>query len=300
MDLKQVKDLSKGEQKIAKILRLHGTQRILGTGSDKQMDYISDIDLQEYVNCKKSDKVYSEILKMFQKKYKEIEAIPNTFITDFKCGELAGGIPIRWNATTIQKGYQIIEDRRYDFTTCLKQESIIKMDIIAYLGGKFTEFSENYYLDIGGHKSYPEFNKNALADSLLRDFKKYVNQGKPFKALKRLYSSQKLTGKVNKILITFLNSRTGLLNKIKGDLEIVLDVMDKEVDMKIIMDAIGNILAESPEYLKQFTKNVSPASSKEDIGKEVKRLIEEIDKKVKDKTIQFLQKKNLLYKVEGV
>lgn len=300
MDTKTIADLSKPEQKIAKILHLHGTQMILGTGSDKQMEYISDIDLQEFVRCKRSDQVYKEVLKLFQKKFKDVEKMKNVYITDFKCGELAGGIPIRWNAETIKKGFQIIEDRRFNFVDCLKQESIIKMDIVSLIDGKFVEFSENYYLDIGGLKSYPPMNKKVLANSLLRDFKKYISKGKPFKALKRLYSAQKLTESVDKRIITFLNSRIGKLNKVKGDLEVVLDIMKQEIPINTIHTNIRNILANIPSYLKQYEKNITQSSSNEDIQREVKRLIEEIDAKVLNKTTEFIQKKNLLYKLEGV
>lgn len=282
------KDFDKKTQSIIHLLKVYGTQTIQGTGSDKLMDYISDIDLQEYINCKDDKEVYKSILKIFQDKYKEVEKHNNIFITDFKCGVLRGGIPIRWNRDNIKKGFQIIEDRKIKFVDCLKQTSIIKMDIIALIKGKFTEFSENYYFSFGRHKTYNDISKYDINVSLLRDYKKYLKD-KPFKAIKRLYSYQKLNNKVDKKIITFLNSTNGKLNKLAGDIEIVINVIDFNPDRNNIIKNLEYIRDDLPEPFKsKLTEIINKKNEplKEPLGK----LVNEIQEHLRPKILKFIEK----------
>jgi hypothetical protein len=288
MNERQIKDFDKPTQNIIHLLKIHGTQTIQGTGADKLMDYISDIDLQEYINCKDDTKVYKGILKIFQDKYKDAEKDKNIFITDFKCGVLQGGFPIRWNRDNIKKGFQYIEDKKYNFVDCLKQTSIIKMDVIALINGKFTEFSENYYFNFGRHKTFNDMSKYDVNVSLLRNYKKYLKD-KPFKAIKRLYSYQKLNNKVDKKIIRFLNSTNGKLNKLAGDIEVVMNIIDFNPDKKTIIKNLGFIRDELPEPFKsKLTEIINKKNEplKESLGK----LVNEIQEHLRPKILKFIEK----------
>lgn len=286
MQERQIEDFNKPTQKIIQTLKLHGTQTILGTGADKQIDYYSDIDLQESNVCKAGEDTYPAILKMFQKKYDEVDKIPNAFITDFKCGVQRGGIPVRWNKQSIQAGEQIIDGKLYRFVDCLKQTSIIKMDIIALIDGKFTEFSENYYFTIGNRKTYRPLNAKELGVALLRDFKKYLAMDKPFKALKRLYSQQKLSDSVNKKIVRFLNSKVGRVNKTMGDLEIIGDVMKYDVAEDVIRKNL-RLIAEDADKYKQPILEISQLPI-DQIKPAIEEIMGQMKKQISKKTKDFI------------
>lgn len=288
MNKREIKDFDNSTQKIINILKLHSTQTILGTSGDKQMDYYNDIDLQETNICKNEKDVYIAILKMFQKKFKEIDKIPNTFITDFKCGVQRGNVPVRWDKKSIKEGQQIIDNKLYRFIDCLQQTSIIKLDIIALIDGKFTEFSENYYFTFGKRKTYRTINKSEVLIGLLREFKKYIANDKPFKALKRLYSYKKINDSVNKQMINFLNSKTGKLNKIVGDLEIIDTIMDFDIDETIIRNNI-RIIAEEADKYKDNILEISYLPL-EELRNSLIQLIEKIKKHINKRTMNFIEK----------
>lgn len=287
--VRRITDLDEKTQGVIKLLKVHGTQTLLGTGADKLMDYISDIDLQEFVKCKDDGKVFKEILKIFQDKYKEVDKNKNIFITDFKCGVLYGNVPLRWDKESIKKGFQIIEDRKINFIDCLKQTSIIKMDIIALINGKFTEFSENYYFIFGKYKTFNVIDKHYLDVALLRSFQKYFKEGKPFKALKRLYSYQKKNDKVDKKIIKFLNSKTGKLNKLAGDLEIVIDVFDLEPDERTIKKNLRFIRKDLPKPYKNKLNEIIKIKDKEQLKEKLGELVKEIQEPIKKATYEFIQ-----------
>lgn len=289
-----INDFNKPIKKIINLLKVHGTQTILGTGSDKLMDYISDIDLEEFIKCKDDNKVYKEILKIFQEKYKKAEQDNNIYITDFKCGKLQGGIPIRWDKESIKNGYQYIENKKIYFVNCLKQSSTIKMDIIAFINGKFTEFSENYYFNFDKYITFDELTKHDLNVSLLRNYKKYIKEGKPFKALKRLYSYQKLNNKVDKRIIKFLNSKNGKLNKLAGDLKIILDVINSrfadEKKIKLNLKLIGDELPPAKKVYKNKINQIINIEDKQLLNEEINELIVNIENLIKEDTINFINK----------
>lgn len=291
MAKRKLNDFNNKTQEVIKLLKLHGTQTILGTGADKLMDYISDIDLQEFVKCKNDDEtIFKEILIIFQDKFNKIENKSNIFITDFKCGVLYGGIPIRWNKDTIKKGYQIIEDRKINFIDCLKQTSTIKIDIIALIDGKFTEFSENYYLTLGNYKTFNDINKHYLNVGLLRNYQKYIKEDKPFKALKRLYSYQKLNNKINPKLITFLNSKIGKLNKLSGDIEILINILDLPIIQEVIKRNLQLIADELPSLYKNKLKEIiNNYSNNEELKIKLEQLREEINNKIRENTNKWIK-----------
>lgn len=103
--------MNKREQRIANILTLFTDQRVIGSSSDSNILYYSDVDLDEKNIFKNDADAYNHVLKMFRSKYREVGKLSNVFITDFKCGVLPGGIPIRWNLRAIKLGTQIIEDK---------------------------------------------------------------------------------------------------------------------------------------------------------------------------------------------
>lgn len=283
-------DFSKGEKDIFAFLTLNGTQRVVGTGSLKEIQYASDYDLMEYQSFDRSVQVYECVLDLFREKYRTAYKSKTLFITDFKCGVQAGGIPIRWNRQSIADGYTIIEDVKINFIDCLQEKSTIKMDVISIIGGLFTEFSEMYFLSFGGFKSYnPVYTKKEnIETSLLLDVQKYHNKGNCFKALKRLFAYLRISEKqpkLQKTLVDFFNSNVGELNSYKSDLELVRIMLEqtfRPVKPKAIAD-----------NLKHIEKNIDPlfkpliATLKESDLKTVEGIL---DESVQMQTQDFIRK----------
>ena len=208
-------------------LSIGGDQHIVGSANDPDVDHFADVDLMETKDFSlppgnNSKEVVSEhILKVFQEKFKKAHASKNTWITDFKCGQLNGGEAIRWNKETIATGVQVLDTKQIFFTHCLQNTSRIKMDIIYFKDNNFIEVSDIYLISMGDFTTYnPELSTNeAMIAALRHDAELYYKEGNPYKAVKRLYSYAKLVKNelLRKKLLTIINELGPLYMKVKDE-----------------------------------------------------------------------------------
>ena len=213
---------SREENKVFNLLTITGRYKIVGSQSIPHIKYKSDFDLLEYFNTLDVGKYPQQILKIFQNKFERASKDPNIFITDFKCGENDKGEPLRWTKQTIKKGSQVVGGKEYKFTDVLLQKSVIKMDIIAFIDGIATEFSEMYYFTLNGYQNYDEKPIEKIYEEILEDGREYLKEGNVMKALKRVYASLNLLDKekpLRQILVKFFNGHTGWLNSVKNDID---------------------------------------------------------------------------------
>jgi len=255
LSVKAPKDYTKKERDVFAFLSLHGTQRVVGTASVKEVDYSADYDLMEYVSFSRNVEVYECILDLFREKYRTAHASKNLWITDFKCGVLPGGQPIRWTKASIDDGFVVIDDIPRKFVDCLQQNSIIKMDVIGLIHGLFHEFSEMYFVNFGDFKTYNPITtkKENIETSLLLDVKAYSAKGNYFKALKRLFAYFRISEKhpdLLKTLVDFFNSPVGELSSYKSDLELVSIMLTQKFRLVKKSDILFN--------LKYIEKNINP------------------------------------------
>jgi len=255
LTIKQTKDYTKEERKIFAYLTLHGTQRIVGSASLKEVEYSADYDLMEYISFEREPEIYELILTLFKEKFRTAYKSKNIWITDFKCGVLAGGKPIRWDRQSIAKGYQIIEDVKIYFVDCLQEKSSIKLDVISLIDGLFHEFSEIYFLTFGDYKTYdPVYTKKKnIETSLLIDVKKYQEKGNYMKTLKRLFAYLRISETdpaLQQELVSFFNSSVGELSSYKSDLELISIMLEQSFRPVKRKDIIYN--------LKYIEKHISP------------------------------------------
>jgi hypothetical protein len=221
---RKTKDFNEEVQDIFNFLSVRGKYTIIGSSANTEMLYNSDYDLQTDGRVS-----LNTIKNIFKNKFKEAEQDPDIFIVDFKCGEYKKE-PVRWNKTNIKKEYQIIDGERITLDECLLMKSTIKMDVIALINGVFAEFSDNYYLSINGMKNYEEFTDEEVKKELIESAKEEYKDNNLFKYLKRVYSVFNLeSGKKREQeeLIKFFNSTTGLINKNKNELEIILRLLEE-------------------------------------------------------------------------
>jgi hypothetical protein len=229
-------------------LTITGHYNVIGSASLENIKYNSDYDLNEMIKkLGKGSTVFDKIYSIFKEKFKEAKANSNYFITDFKCGIGKDGEPLRWTYNDMMKGV----NNGVTFQEALKMKSTIKLDLIVLVDGIFTEFSENYYFNLGGHTNYykeemePSFNKLSIQKSL----DEYLVEDNYWKALKRLFSLMlyDVKGKSNKLLktvadlIDFFNSDIGLINKARNELDILLLVLEQTFRVPKIKDIFYNI-----------------------------------------------------------
>ena len=234
------------EKKIIELLVIQDKYKIIGTGSDPDILYSSDLDLQVYYNG--GAEAISYITKVFKDKFRQAMEDPNIYITDFKCGEVKGE-PIRWNKRNIQSGVVRLYSRKVNFSEALQMKSVIKMDLVALINGIYEEFSCNYYFNFGGITNYDKHPREEVIKSYQTEIGELYKEGKSFKALRRVYSLVELTKdapSVLKLLQEYFNSPIGLINKCKNQVEILLLMFEQKFRKPKKIDLVRNL-----EWIKE-------------------------------------------------
>ena len=280
-------DFSQANKSIFNFLTLNGKYTVIGSSNLKDNLYTTDYDLQEFITAKDThyyDVIYRYFLEKFKIQKKHNKTI---FITDFKCGE-KDGEPLRWNSRTILS--------KAKFINALKQESTIKLDVIALVNGIFSEYSENYYISIEGQKNYKEQTKDDVAYSIKSDIELYHREKNDFKALKRIFALLRLT-KQNKSLFNklqkYFNSIVGYLyaNVSEfGVIELVLDfpvnMQDVYNNLQIIKQNISHV--DLQEGMSALIDKLCEIKKKDILKKKIGELIKTLKEVIQRHTVQFI------------
>ena len=231
-------DFNNNLQNIFNLISISGHYKIVGSAALKGIYYNSDIDLNENDELDSYKKVYEKFKQIFEicKNNKDI------FITDFKCGVDENNEPIRWSYKEIMNN----SNKNKSFEDCLKQKSMIKLDIVYLLNGNFIEITEVYFLKIGNNTNYNEneLNSEEIKKNLQNELKNLINEKQYFKALKRIFSILLMENKNNILqnkLINFFNSENGILYKANADLKILISVIENNFRKPDINDIKNNL-----------------------------------------------------------
>jgi len=235
---KNNEDFNNNLLNVFNLMTISGNYNIVGSASLKKIYYNSDIDLNEVDDLKSYKKVYEKFKEIF----KVCKENKDFFITDFKCGIDEKNEPIRWTYKDIMNGY--INNK--SFEDCLKQKSMIKLDIVYLLNGSFIEITEVYFLKIGNHTNYNEneLNSEEITKNLQNELKELIDEKQYFKALKRIFSILLMDEKNNTLqnkLINFFNSENGILYKANADLKILINVIENNFKKPNINDIKNNL-----------------------------------------------------------
>jgi hypothetical protein len=296
LNRKTIDDYNKHDRRMFAFLSIAGDQRVIGSASIKEMKYTSDLDLMEHVVYNREIDCYKLVLDLFREKFRTAYASSNIWITDFKCGVLAGDIPIRWNRLEIEQGCKIIDDKIIKFIDCLQQKSTIKMDVISLINDELNEISENYYIHFGDFITYNKVDnlKTNIETSLLKDIQKYKNKGNAFKALKRLFSYLRISKKspsLLKMLLKFFNSSTGELGSVRSDLEIITIVIDQNfrpASLYVLKNNLKTIEKRICDDYKGLIKLILSKKTKPSMLNHTNRAIEIINEKIQILTEEFI------------
>jgi hypothetical protein len=220
-------------KKIVELMSMESKINIVGSAKIKRNIYYSDYDSFMTVKGKTKNIIYNHFMSVF----KIIKSVDNTIITDFKLGENSKGEPLRWTYEEIKRR----ENNGITFEDALKQKSIIKMDVVTLLNGRFIEISEVYNIYFDG-ESNSDYSIENIRKELTDDMNEMIKEGNLMKALKRKYSLLNLDNKdkmIREKLIDYFNSPIGLFNRSKSDLETLLIVIESP---KFDIDEIRNSL----------------------------------------------------------
>lgn len=302
---KPMDEFSKEEQKIFSFLHLEGIQRLVGTTPIEQIEYKSDFDLFEYSKFSNEPEAYELVYNMFKEKINNAYNSSNIWITDFKCGNVKS-IPIRWSREDMNAGYKIIDDVRYDFTTCLQQKSMIKLDVLALINGILNEFSEVYFISFGKNQNYfSELSTTKeLSKMVYNDALEYKENGKYYKSLKRLFAYLRLNENKNKTrikkLLDWFNSPIGKLATLKGDLEeleLLLNQKFRQVNDDVIKRQLEHIKSNVSDAYKPILENLINISSHDKLIKGIDDVMSEMNEQVQTETKKFIDKNKTLYRL---
>jgi hypothetical protein len=228
--------------KIAKIMSLESKVNIVGSAKIKRSIYYSDYDSFSTIKGKNENMIYNHFKSVFE----IIKNSENTIISDFKMGEFRGKA-LRWDYEAIKRR----ENNGITFEQALKMKSMIKMDVVTLLNGRFIEITEVYNIYIDG-SSNADYTKENVRKKLTDDMKKQIKDGNYMKGSKRRYSLLNLDNKnkpVREKLIDYFNSEIGLLNRCKSDLETMLTVVQSK---KFDIDEIRNSLQMLKEIISAY------------------------------------------------
>lgn len=304
---KDIEDFSKSVKDVFNLLSISRKYRVVGSSSLKNARFVADYDLNEVFNCDMTmEQCLDKILLIFREKFKEAEKNPNIFITDFKCGEDSNGEPLRWDKNDMKRGYKIMDDgRKILFQECVLMKTTMKLDLIALIDGRFSEFSDNYYIKIGDKSNFflHDIEEGHLLTNLQKDFSSFFySKRNYFKALKRAFSYWMLEGETkNKEKLTklldFFNSGVGLMYKLKSELETIKLVIENKFRKPKLEDLKRNIEL-ILTYLNRFSlmvavkhlENSLKSKSNEGLLKYIEKTIQILYNAVNSATTVFLIK----------
>ena len=299
-------DYNKEVLKVFDKLTINGKYTVIGSANLKKIEYSSDYDLQELIKEKKGKTVLDKIYHLFKDKFISCKKDDNYFITDFKCGLNTDGEPLRWDYNDMMKGYKMLEDgRKCYFQECILIKTMMKMDMIVLIDGIFTEFSENYYIKIGSDANYfsHEFEKEHILVGIEKSLDEYLNVYKNYwKTAKRTFSLLLLQQKNKKILqelMTFFNSETGLINKCKNELDILLSILDnnfrkpKISDIKYNLETI-HIWATEAKIKVPILSKILKEKKITSVHKLIEKLRDDLYNIVNERSYIFLKNINLI------
>lgn len=234
--------------KIKKIVSINNKIELIGSNSNDLIKYKTDYDFQE-IYLISSIKTKMKVVKKFRSIFKALGSMNDVFITDFKAGVYKSH-PLRWTSEDIVKGYQSIDSHPVYLADCLnnKDGNIIKIDIIAYVNGKYCEISVNYYFYTSEKES------NDIFLSLLLDIKKYYHEDKIIKMYKRIYSYRIMKDENVDDLIDLFNSEVGFLNLLAHDIEVIEFINEEElkVNGKRLNKMIKDVYKQLPKELRMI------------------------------------------------
>jgi hypothetical protein len=134
---------------------------------------------------------------------------------------------VRWTPKEILNGKKTLRDgRTYSLAEAVQSPTITKLDVIALVSGRYTDFSIIYEFHLGSKI----LNEDVIDPeaSLKESIKQYQREGNRFKVLKRKFSLAKLQNNTKELqkIHTILNSEAGKLYTLYSDVKTLADLLE--------------------------------------------------------------------------
>ena len=273
---------------IGKIMSLESKVNVVGSASIKRAVYYSDYDLFENVYGKSDRAVYNHFKNVFE----IIRRSDNVVISDFKCGE-TNGTSLRWTYEEMKND----NNQGVTFAEALRHKSMIKMDIIALISGRFIEITEVYNIYLDGEPNMSP-SLDDIVDDITKEYSDEVRDGNYMKALKRMFSLLKLKGEEPRkqdILLDYFNSPEGLVYRCKNDLETMYLVLDSP---KFDLSEIRESLQLLKEILSAFPvvndlEKISKMKKKSDMKPLLRKQIRILKKHINEQAKAFIKRNGI-------
>jgi hypothetical protein len=203
---------------------------------------------------------------------------------------------------------RMADGRIVSFQECLLMKSTLKLDMVAFIEGRFLEFTDNYFLKIGNDSNFfpHDIQTDHLLNSIKHDYSfQMFSASNYFKALKRAFSYYKLENegknesKIDKLL-AFFNSETGLLYKINSEIKTIQLVLEQDF-RKPVLDQVRQNIQLIIEQLNGHSdvRSVLDLAIKQRTPKTISQYLEKANEilfsDINESTLSFVSKnKNLL------
>jgi len=173
-----MKEYNNAVASIGKLMSLESKVNVVGSASIKKSIYYLDYDLFEKVSGKSDTMIYNHFKSVFE----VLKRSDNVVITDFECGE-KNGVPLRWTYEEIKNN----NNQGVSFAEALRQKSMIKMDIVALVSGRFVEITEvyNIYLEEEPNMS---MTLEEIVENIKNEYAMEVRDENYMNSLKRMFS----------------------------------------------------------------------------------------------------------------
>jgi hypothetical protein len=285
---------------IFSVISLNNIYNIVGTSSVRGILYTSDYDLNMHlIEHNTKEETINHIDKIFNNLFHIIDKDENIYFMDFK---IAG---LHWTLNELLKGSK----NKIKFKNGLLSDEIIKLDIVVRLSyANFVEISMIYNLEFE-EKTIDEHHDLTLSkikDDIHKEINEYMAEHSYFKSLRRLFSLYKLTESKNiKILFDFFNADIGIINKVRVNVDIYYQLMDKyHMDLNEMKFALQS----QKDYLNNIIQNIYVLHIYEDIDAacnlkndksfklKLKKIYDELNKIVQRETLKFIDNNKLIKK----
>ena len=210
------------------LITINEVPKVVGSYAYKNHRYPSDVDVFERVTVKLNKENSAEFYaNSFRNIFQKLTLCQQFYINDFKAGKNLLDEPIRWTRSEVLEGYKsglLLKE-------ALMQEAVVKLDVIAWISGKFQSvevfYSLRFFDEING--TFKEFYPmKDYVKSLTDDINKYASKEyyNPLKVIKRLWSLSRIKN-CNDLVFAIdplLSSDTAALNQLKSDIEVLIDL----------------------------------------------------------------------------
>jgi hypothetical protein len=283
-----MKEYNNAVASIGKLMSLESKVNVVGSASIKKSIYYSDYDLFEKVSGKSDTMIYNHFKSVFE----VVKRSDNVVITDFKCGE-KNGVSLRWTYEEIKNN----NNQGVSFAEALRHKSMIKMDIVALVSGRFVEITEVYNIYLDGEPNM-SMTLEEIVENIKNEYAMEVRDGNYMKALKRMFSLLKLKNEEpqkQELLLEYFNSPNGLIYRCKSDLETMLLVLDSS---KFNLTEIRESLQLLKETISAFPvvndlEEISKKKMKKEMKPLLRRQIRTLKKNINEQAKRFIQQKGL-------